>query len=1367
MKRREPLLQRAFPIMRALLLCASLLPFTIASASHLSGGEITWSWVSGNQYRVRLTLFRDCAGSPMQPTAPVHVVGSNLNYTVDFQLESSSEVTQLCPSLMPSSACNGGTLPGLQRYTYARNLPFAPGHLWTLTYTEVFRNAAIMNLVSPDNLANRIHASINTALAPGNSSPQFSNTPIPYVCIGQPVQYSYGAYDSNGDSLGYELISALGTNGAALPYLWPHAALNPIPGIQLNSATGELSFTPQLAGNWVVVVKVTQYNSSGQAMGYAIRDMQFVVYPCANDQPDPNTGLIEDLTGACMLSGPRAIELCQSGSFCFNIQVADPNAGDVLTAMSNVEANLPGATFSWTTGNPATGTICWTAQPGLTGLFPFIVQVSDGNCPLPAEQTYVYAVNVSEWLQAGIAVVDESCAGLGNGSASVTVASGLEPYSYQWSTGATGQSMAGSAGTYSLVLTDATDCTTQTIPFTIGTSLPATATAGPDLTVCAGVTAIPLNGEVDGAPLGTWSGGSGSFTGQWPNVSYNPSAADLAQGSVTLTLSATSGGGCPPATDALQIVFGGGSAGAVSVSPVTCAGAANGMAQYAPDAPGLNYAWNDPAQQAGPIATGLAAGAYVLTITDAAGCTQTIPVQVSEPAPLVLASIAIAPETCDGPGSLAPQVNGGTPPYSYAWSNGSEGAVLLGSGGDYSVSISDAAGCAPVTAQATIPSDGLPGEADAGPDQFVCATALPVVLQGAVANATDASWSGGGGVFAGAGLSVSYSPSSAEIAAGEVTLYLTAMSVGACPPGIDSVTIQISPALNGLSLAITPVTCAGAANGVATVQPQLAGLSYEWIGLPGQTAATVTGLSGGIWEVQVSGAAGCDTTLFANIEEPPFLDVFIAAFDASCFGDSNGVATAMIDGGTPDYSILWSNGQIAPSLSMLPAGPIGLTVTDAQGCTATAEAVIGQASPITAWITAPDTVCAGAPFEVVANAEGGSSNYVFSWQGYGSGDSITLSLNATQTIVMQAQDAFGCPAAPVTATISVLNLNNASLSLTDDTLVCPGSTIVLSAQVLGYPGEVSISWPELGASGNGPHALLALADTVIHVVATDACGAQLLDSVLVSVDQLPVIDWPAVIGEGCAPFTMQLQPPAGTNGMSFQWNLGVAGLSNEPAPTAQFPAGEHVIALIITTVNGCAMAAPVQSNVVVHQPPDAAFDASAWSLYASQAEAAFTDASSGAVSTWHWDFGDGSSSGEQDPVHWYHAAGNYPVTFTVADAFGCTDAITRFIEVLADHQIAIPNAFTPNPAGPNGGQWNRNDLSNDVFFPLVSDVSDYELLIFNRWGEVLFESQDPAIGWDGYHRGRLSPADGYVYRISATFNDGQRLSRTGPFTLIR
>lgn len=97
--------------------------------------------------------------------------------------------------------------------------------------------------------------------------------------------------------------------------------------------------------------------------------------------------------------------------------------------------------------------------------------------------------------------------------------------------------------------------------------------------------------------------------------------------------------------------------------------------------------------------------------------------------------------------------------------------------------------------------------------------------------------------------------------------------------------------------------------------------------------------------------------------------------------------------------------------------------------------------------------------------------------------------------------------------------------------------------------------------------------------------------------------------------------------------------------------------------------------------------------------------------------------------------------------------------------MLVPNAFSPSPNGPSGGA--AGNGKNDVFLPLMIGVTQFEMVVFNRWGELLFQTTDPAVGWDGYHKGQLCPQDVYVYKISAAYSNGQRVVRTGDINLIR
>ena len=114
---------------------------------------------------------------------------------------------------------------------------------------------------------------------------------------------------------------------------------------------------------------------------------------------------------------------------------------------------------------------------------------------------------------------------------------------------------------------------------------------------------------------------------------------------------------------------------------------------------------------------------------------------------------------------------------------------------------------------------------------------------------------------------------------------------------------------------------------------------------------------------------------------------------------------------------------------------------------------------------------------------------------------------------------------------------------------------------------------------------------------------------------------------------------------------------------------------------------------------------------------------------------------------------------------GCFDTANVVIDTKAD--VIFPNAFTPNDLGESGGYYNVNSLDNDIFFPRTSGVVEYSLQIFNRWGELIFESNDIKQGWDGYYSGKLCETGVYVWKARVKMNNGYLFRKMGDVTLLR
>jgi gliding motility-associated-like protein len=172
-----------------------------------------------------------------------------------------------------------------------------------------------------------------------------------------------------------------------------------------------------------------------------------------------------------------------------------------------------------------------------------------------------------------------------------------------------------------------------------------------------------------------------------------------------------------------------------------------------------------------------------------------------------------------------------------------------------------------------------------------------------------------------------------------------------------------------------------------------------------------------------------------------------------------------------------------------------------------------------------------------------------------------------------------------------------------------------------------------------------------------------------------------------------------------------------------------------------------------------------------------TDGTAGPAVLYVWDFGDGYTisgapntnipNGTNDgltigtfdnPIHTYADTGTFEITLTVTNSFGCSDVITYTVRIEGDYIFFAPSGFTPN-----------GDGVNDMFFPvgIGIDPSNYELLIFNRWGELIFESHNPALGWDGTYKNEMSKQDVYVWKVKTVDHTNKQHEYYGHVTLLR
>ncbi|MDP4189819.1 MAG: PKD domain-containing protein, partial [Bacteroidota bacterium] len=285
----------------------------------------------------------------------------------------------------------------------------------------------------------------------------------------------------------------------------------------------------------------------------------------------------------------------------------------------------------------------------------------------------------------------------------------------------------------------------------------------------------------------------------------------------------------------------------------------------------------------------------------------------------------------------------------------------------------------------------------------------------------------------------------------------------------------------------------------------------------------------------------------------------------------------------------------------------------------------------------------------------------------------------------------------------------------------------------------------------------------------DIDGCISSSSVKVSYYRKPVPVFSASTEEGCAPLTVKLTNTTIGN-YPFQWSLGESGIiSADASPVYTYTTpGTYTVKLMVTGPDGQLVTA--MKTITVHPVPKAKFDVVTKDLYIPGDELRCYNTSEGAEN-WLWNFGDGTSSADFNGVHTYADSGVYNIKLVALSSYLCKDSvtITNAVHVIERSSIKFPSAFTPNPNGSSNGRYNRNDYSNDVFYPIVimNGIQDYHMEIYNRWGVLVFESNDIEIGWDGYYKGKLLTQDVYIYRVSGFYNNGKRFSFAGDVLLMR
>ena len=383
-----------------------------AFATHIFGGELLYTYQSGNTYTLQLTLYGDCAApsatfSTLYTAQPQIAIYRNTTFidTVRMLPENNTgvEVSPVCPSQLNNTQCHNGTLPGVRKFVYTTDITLNTTDLnWRFVFdgnllgTSAGRSSSITNISAPSstNLLT-LEARLNNTNGP-NSSPQYNTIPTPYYAVNLPQEYNQGAVDSDGDSLSFSLIPAVDVNGNPVNYVAPATAAVPMATaagqFSFSPYSGQMSFQPNAIQDALIVNQVTEYKN-GTLVGSSMREMTFIVLDNLGSFNNiQNTQPLNVSGGA--LTGNNIIATCKE-ALSFDIFPGDTAHNNITITytslppgasiiISNNSSANPGLHFSWNTSSYPVGS------------YIFYVIYKNNACPISTSETIAYTVNVKD-----------------------------------------------------------------------------------------------------------------------------------------------------------------------------------------------------------------------------------------------------------------------------------------------------------------------------------------------------------------------------------------------------------------------------------------------------------------------------------------------------------------------------------------------------------------------------------------------------------------------------------------------------------------------------------------------------------------------------------------------------------------------------------------------------------------------------------------------------------------------------------------------------------------------------------------------------------------------------------------------------------
>lgn len=740
-----------------------------------------------------------------------------------------------------------------------------------------------------------------------------------------------------------------------------------------------------------------------------------------------------------------------------------------------------------------------------------------------------------------------------------TVSGGVGPYDYSWSTSSNNSSILVGQGNYCVSVTDNIGCSAN---------ICANVVAPPALNLTMSSTIVSANGGSDGTATANPGGGTSPYSYNWnPSGQLTQTATGLSFGVYTCTV--TDAKGCSIFSSIVVneprcASF----TGSLTKDNVPCFGDHSGSATVTVSGGTgpYTYSWNDPSHQTTASASNLGAGTYLVVVTDGNGCLYSTSASILEPTQISNVMNQTNVTVVGGSnGSATANPTGGTPAYTYNWSNGgSTQSISSLSAGLYILNLHDTHNCALI--DSVVITEG------ACQNLVLSTNSTNVSCKGGSDGSATATALHGTGPYTYSWSNGATTATVNNLAAG--TYVVTVTDALNCST-FKNVTIAEPSALS-IALAPTAISCSDRNDG--TIELTVSGgtfpYSFNWSN--GMTVEDLINLSDASYSVTVTDSKGCTATGSTSIVRPTELKIGVTYTNVTCNDGNNGAITIGANGGVLPYSYLWNTGSTSSSISGLTSGPYSVVVTDANGCKVN--------TPLGILIDQPDavaivshTVSCPAPGSGVANV---SLTPAGGWQGpyqvsfdngvtFQAAGTYNMNLPVGTTYTVVIKDNNGClsPISDVVAinpelSVSAVNFNKCYYGTTSATQV----TVTPTG---GNGGPYSVSF-DGGANyqTGGAYIFNLPVDSNYNVVIKDSnnctsvASAITLPAVMASTSTLSVYNTNNISCHGLSDGSISISTSGGTTPYAYSWSNGTT-TQNQ----SNLSAGSYSV--VVSDANNC------------------------------------------------------------------------------------------------------------------------------------------------------------------------------------------------------